>query len=221
MIRHERDKRTQVISYLTAKEADIAGLSKYIETYTINKFGLGNCSDEGLENVEGTGTGLNAEYYRELGLKGSPVTRVEPTVNFDWQTNAPLANFPPERFSVRFVGRIKAPKSGTFTFTTYSDDGVRLWLNDSLLINQWNDHSVTAHSSTVNLIEGEFYKIRLEYYDNTADAVIKLNWTYPGQAEQAIPQQFLYPPAKDVFIINDVLTKEKRINKYRKENHIS
>lgn len=221
VVKPARDKRTQVISYLTAKEADGVGLSKYIENYAVNLFTVDNCNASTIENLEGFGSGLPADYFKQLNFKGFPDKRTDATVNFDWRKGAPYTGFPSDYFSIRRVGRIKAPVTGTYTITTTSDDGVRLWLNDSLVINQWDDHSVKNNSTTVNLIQGKLYKIKMDYYENRGKAVIKLLWSYPGQSLTVVPQEYLYPSAPTEYNINGALIKEKRINTFRKENHIS
>jgi hypothetical protein len=221
-IKTERDKRTQLISYLNAKEADAVGLSKYIENYAVNQFTPDNCSISNWENLEGTGTGLPAEYYKQLNFKGAPDLRQDAVVNFNWGKGAPYTGMPSDRFSIRRVGRLKAPVTGTYNIKTGSDDGIRVWLNDSLIINQWDDHGYMVNSSTVNLVAGEFYTIKMEYYENKGKAITQLMWSHPGQVtDVAIPQQYLYPPAKTEYTLSPNLTKEKRINSYRKETHIS
>ncbi len=221
-VKPEREKRTQVITYLTAKEADAVGFSKYIESYSVNQFSLDNCNVSNMEDLEGIGSGLPAEYYKQLNFSGNPDLRIDATVNYDWGKKSPYTGFPTDKFSIRRVGRVKAPVTGTYTFSTNSDDGVRLWLNDSLVINQWNDHGVQSNSATVNLVQGQMYKLKMDYYENKGKAVVKLLWSYPGQPTLAvIPQLNLYPPAVNQYTVNNILLKEKRINSFRKENHIS
>ena len=60
---------------------------------------------------------------------GRRVTRIDPTVDFDWGTGSPAAAIGADTFSVRWTGQVQAPFSGTYTFYTVSDDGVRLWVN--------------------------------------------------------------------------------------------
>jgi hypothetical protein len=221
-IKPERDKRMQVISYLNAKEADAGGLSKYIENYTINQFTPYNCSVTNWENLDGTGTGLPAEYYKQLNFKGVPDIRQDGVINFDWGKGAPYTGFPSDRFSIRRVGRLKAPLTGTYNLKTDSDDGIRVWLNDSLIINQWDDHGHMINTSIVNLVANEFYTIRMEYYENKGKAVTRLLWSVPNNASVVpIPQQYLYAPAKTEYVVSPNLTKEKRINSFRRETHMS
>ncbi|HYC30136.1 MAG TPA: PA14 domain-containing protein, partial [Chitinophagaceae bacterium] len=225
-IRTERDKRTQVISYLTSKEASIAGLSKYIESYTANKFdSILSCRPDDVGNVEGSGVGLFGEYFDNTTHTRHdqiPKTRTDATLNFNWDQASPMpGQIPDNKFSIRWTGRVLAPATGEYIFTATSDDGVRLWLNDLLLINEWTEHAPTAYTAKVNLVEGEMYNIRVEHYDNKHSASFKLEWSYPGQATQIVPQDNLfYPPAKDTFALPNVV-KELRVNRYRKDNHIS
>jgi hypothetical protein len=225
----ERDKRTQVISYLTAKEADVAGLSRYIENYTLNQFSLANCQDAS-ESLPDQGTGLVGEYYSNPFLKGAPYyTKTNDTIDHNWGTGTPVVPtkggsvpFPRDTFSIRWTGRIKAPVSGTYIFTTISDDGARAWLNDVEIANQWAVHQDFVSKDTLNLVAGEFYDLKLEYYENYGNAKVGLSWSYPGQSSSVtIARKYLFPPAADSFKINSYLIKEKRLNSFRKENHIS
>lgn len=222
-LRPERDKRSQVISYLTAQEADVAGLSKYIENYLPGQFNILGCTTPITGVAAGNGTGLPGQYYPNRTLSGSPsFTRTDATIGFNWGGGTPATGFPSDNFSIRWAGVIVAPVTGTFTFTTQRDDGIRLWLNDSILINKWKDGSSVKDSSKVNLIQGETYKIKLEYYEHGGDAVAKLFWSYPGEsAPTIIPQIYLFPTPIDTFPVSNYLVKEKRVNSFRKPNHIS
>ena len=222
-VKPERDRRSQVISYLTAKEADVAGLSKYIENYTPGQFNIFQCGTAVSENPSGDGTGLPGQYFPNRTLTGNPtVQRTDATINFSLGGGSPAAGFPADNFSIRWLGQIVAPASGTFTFTTQRDDGIRLWINDSILVNRWKDGSSVLDSGKVNLIKGETYKIKVEYYEHGGDAVAKLFWSFPGQtARQIVPQIFLYPPPIDTFVVSNYLVKEKRINSFRQPGHIS
>jgi hypothetical protein len=81
----------------------------------------------------------------------------------------------------------------TYTFYTQSDDGVRLWVNGKLLIDNWTDHAATQNSGTITLTAGQKYSIKMEYYENSGGAVAKLSWSSPSQAKQVIPKARLFP----------------------------
>ena len=86
-----------------------------------------------------------------------------------------------------------APVTGTYTFTTASDEGVRLYVNGQLLIDNWTDHTLTHNSGTVALTAGQRYDIRMDFYERSSLATARLSWAYPGQSTQIVPQWVLYP----------------------------
>ena len=144
-------------------------------------------------NVTVTSAGLTGEYFDNQDLTNLVTTRRDATVNFDWGTGTPAgtALTSPDTFSVRWAGRVLAPATGSYTFTTTSDDGVRLWVNNQLIIDNWTDHGATDNSGVINLTAGNFYDIKMEFYENGGLAVAKLLWSYPGQAQQIIPSNNL------------------------------
>lgn len=136
--------------------------------------------------------GITGDYFNNQTLT-SPVTgrRSDGPINFDWGTGAPgVAGIGSNNFSVRWNGYVHVTQSGVHRFQTNSDDGVRLTVNGALLIDQWNDHSVTTHTSAaVNLEVGKTYPIKLEFYENGGFAVAQLLWQTPGSGSYvAIPR---------------------------------
>jgi hypothetical protein len=87
---------------------------------------------------------------------------------------------------------VKAQYSQTYTFTTLSDDGVRLWVNDKLIVNNWSDHAQTENNGTIALQAGVMYPIKMEFYENLLSAVAKLSWSSASQAKQIIPSSQLF-----------------------------
>jgi glucose/arabinose dehydrogenase len=139
--------------------------------------------------------GLSGDYFDNRDLTGLRFTRVDPTVDFDWGTGTPDARLGPDTFSVRWTGTVTPTTSETYTFTTRADDGVRLWVNDRLLIDNWVDQSATERSATLALTAGQAYPVRLEYYENGVDATMRLLWSSPSVPKQVIPQARLSPAA--------------------------
>ena len=89
---------------------------------------------------------------------------------------------------------LQAPVSGTYTFIITADDGVRLFLGGSKVIDQWREQTATVFHYTATLTAGQSYSIEMHFFERGDRAVCYLSWTYPGQAEQIIPQSHLYPP---------------------------
>ncbi len=114
------------------------------------------------------------EYFNNMELAGTPVvTRDDAAINFDWGTGSPAGGIPADRFSARWTRTVDfAP--GTYRFDVFSDDGVRLWVNNALVIDQWRDQTDGRFSTTVAL--SGMTPIRMEYYENTGRAAVALSW---------------------------------------------
>ena len=142
----------------------------------------------------GTGTGLQGDYYDNMDFTVLRVTRTDPTVNFDWGTGSPDPSIGVDTFSVRWTGQIETPFSQTYTFYTVSDDGVRLWVNGQLIIDNWTDHAPTENSGSIALAGGQRHNIQMDFYENGGGALASLSWSSPSIAKEIIPQSQLYPP---------------------------
>jgi hypothetical protein len=137
--------------------------------------------------------GLRGEYFDNKDLTGTKVTRIDQTVNNDWGSGSPDPGIATDSYSVRWTGQVQPQYSETYTFYTQSDDGVRLWVNDVLLVDNWTDHSSVENSGTIALTANTKYSIRMEYYENTGSAVAKLSWSSPSRTKQIIPKERLFP----------------------------
>ena len=132
-------------------------------------------------NKDGNENGLTAEYYSNMNLEGNPQKiSIDKIIDFSWNSNAPFENFPKDNFSVRWTGYIKVEQTDRYTLDVASDDGVRMYFDDELVINDWNDHALMTNAHTVSLVAGKFYKIKLEYYENKGGAIVKFGWRKPN-----------------------------------------
>jgi hypothetical protein len=142
------------------------------------------------------GTGLRAEYFSTTTLENRVALRIDSTIDINLECpNVPIPGLTQDAYSIRWTGQVEAPVNGYFNFVTYSDDGVRFWLNGIKLIDNWGIHPVTRDvSRAVYLASGQKYDIRLEYFQGKCyPARIRLAWLYPGQIESTVPQARLYP----------------------------
>lgn len=141
----------------------------------------------------GAGTGLKAEYYTDKNLATLKAVVVDPDINFDWGNRGlPMDGVAHNNFSVRWTGKIQPLYNEVYTFKTVSDDGVRLYINGRLLIDDWTTHSSKTDSAKIELQAGVMYDIKLEYYQETGRAGVELYWNSISQKSEIVSQKQLY-----------------------------
>ncbi len=127
-------------------------------------------------------TAWRGEYFDNRDLIGEPVlVRNDAQIHFNWKTSAPAAGLPADNFSVRWTRVLSFPE-GTYRFYARSDDGVRVWLDGNLIIDQWHESAGTTYSATRTLRAG-LHGLRVEYFESRGAAQIRFWWerveTYP------------------------------------------
>lgn len=148
----------------------------------------------------GNGVGLLGQYFIDPqgDLDEPPVlTRVDTTVNFIWNAASPDPLLPADFFTIRWTGYVEPLFSETYSFSVNSDDGCRLWVNDSLIIDKWVPQATTEHSGYITLQAGVKYRIRLEFLEIGGGATVQLFWASLHQIRQIVPKRQLYLPVAD------------------------
>lgn len=145
------------------------------------------------------GSGLRGDYFDGVALEAGDtgsldLRRVDATIDFDWGYGRPSSSVDDDWFSVRWTGQVMPQFSETYTFSTVTDDGVRLWIDGVLLIDQWTNQESTMRSGTVRLVANRKHDIRMEYYEATQQAVARLYWSSISQRQEIIPRARLFPP---------------------------
>jgi hypothetical protein len=141
------------------------------------------------------GTGLMGTYYDNIALQPPGVTRLDPTVNFNWTSGPIIAGVSPsgEMFSARWSGAVEAQFSEQYTFYVTSDDGVILTVNGQVLVDNWTDHGATQNSGVITLVAGQKYDLLLEYYNHLGPGVAILAWSSTSTPKAVIPSTALFP----------------------------
>jgi len=130
---------------------------------------------EYLETNDGL-SGIWGEYFDNSEFDGEPIEkRVDINIDFYWGNKGPIKK-QADYFSIRWTGKLKAPETGRYILATTSDDGSRLYLNGSLVIDNWGDHAMETQTTMVDLIADSWVDIRIEFYEHGGDAGIKLQW---------------------------------------------
>ncbi len=121
--------------------------------------------------------GLHGEYFDNNRLEGTArFVRTDPQINFGWTLNSPGRGIPFDWYSVRWTGKITVPKGGVKRIGVEGNDGYRLYLDDKLVVDDWIKRSYGSTLASVNLAPGSTHDIRLEYFESTGNARVKLIW---------------------------------------------
>ncbi|MCB0850601.1 MAG: PQQ-dependent sugar dehydrogenase, partial [Bacteroidetes bacterium] len=140
----------------------------------------------------GQGTGLLGTYFDNNNLTNPVFQRVDSKIDFNWGSGSPDGSIGSNTYSVRWEGQIEAPYTENFTFTTSADDGVKLWVNNTLIINEWGGGALATHSGSINLVQGQKVPIKLEYHEENAYALVSLSWSSPNVSPEIVPKRFLF-----------------------------
>jgi beta-glucosidase len=134
---------------------------------------------ENLSSASGGDTvpGLRGEYFDNNRLEGEPrLVRTDPRVDFRWTLNPPGPGIPLDWYSVRWTGRLTAPPGGAGRIAVEGNDGYRLYLDGRLRIDNWTKRSPGTRVVDVSLAPGSAHELRLEYFETTGNARLKLVW---------------------------------------------
>jgi hypothetical protein len=123
------------------------------------------------------------------------VDQVDPIVDHGYGTGAPAANVGADSFAIEEVGEIVAEETKNYNFSIIGDDGVRLFLDDKLVIDGgWRNQGDTEYfSGNIPLTAGQHVKVRFQMFENGGGATARLRWNGPGNVREAIPTAFLLP----------------------------
>src|SRR5207249_7618947 len=104
------------------------------------------------------------------------LTRVDSNVDFNWGTTNYLPITNAGYYTVRWTGQVQPQYSETYYFVANTDDGVKLWVNDQLIIDSWIVKGASDVTGSINLQAGVRYNIKMEYFQQTGSAVVHLSW---------------------------------------------
>ena len=123
--------------------------------------------------------GLQGSYFNNITMQGEPVLkRIDKQIAFQWTLFSPDAekiNY--DFFSARWTGKIISPETGTFRIGIDGNDGYRLWINDKLVLNNWEKQSYHTRLAPFYFEKGKAYDIRIEYREPSGNAWFRLVWT--------------------------------------------
>jgi beta-glucosidase len=147
---------------------------------------------------------LRGEYWDNNRLEGAPrVTRNDANIDFRWTLNSPARGIPFDWYSARWTGRVKVPGSGVRRLGVEGNDGYRLYVDGKLVIDNWRKVSFGTRTSAVSLAPGSVHDLRLEYFESTGNARLRLLWDAgaPDDSERRITAAVAVARTSDVAVI--------------------
>ena len=151
----------------------------------------------------GDGSGLKGDYYSGRKFDQYVFSRADANINFDFTAlpdGSPSPKIPPGTdYTARWTGKIAAKHSETYTLYATADDGVRVWINHKLLIDDWSLHAATEFANKFTFKAGEQSDIKVEYLESAGGAaLVRLYWQSPSTPKEYIPEDaFFYPLPSD------------------------
>ena len=145
--------------------------------------------------------GLLGEYFEfPDGISDFPVvaagtkpavSRVDATINIEDSEDAVPGTTLVDHFYIRWTGVVRVPKDGKYTFTTNSDDGSRLFIDDKEVVDNGGEHPMEEKSGEVELKAGD-HKLKLEFFENEGGAGCILLWSTAGADPVVVPASALF-----------------------------
>lgn len=124
-------------------------------------------------------SGLKGEFYNGQNFNRFVGSQIDSNIDFYWNQQAPIEGMNPNLCSVRWTGRLKSPRTGTYTFSARVDDGIRVWVGGVQVINNWQLNDVGYSTGNVKMKADKFYDIKVEYFNALLEAEITLMWKLP------------------------------------------
>ncbi|MCL5666913.1 MAG: glycoside hydrolase family 6 protein [Patescibacteria group bacterium] len=113
-------------------------------------------------------------YYSDQNLNNLALSRTDNSINFDWGGGSPDSKVPSDHFSARWQGNFSF-NGGDYTFTATADDGIKVYVDNNLIINQWKDQPASTYAANLSLAPGS-HLVKVEYYENAGGALAKVSW---------------------------------------------
>jgi alpha-D-xyloside xylohydrolase len=208
------------------------------DNYSHSKFGFPVTADfippQNLFSKDGRKGGLTGTYFKGTDLKDLESTRIDSIINFDfkyfgpqidnsfstdpnWTDKALHPDIGKDKYSVRWEGQLLSEHAGEYTFNTFTTNGLRLWIDDQLIVDAWNSPD-KYKTGKLYLEKNQKYNIRLEWFrdsdhplHNKRNGAIQLRWAPPAKASfdgitfwsevgDGIDYHFIYGPELDTVI---------------------
>ena len=127
------------------------------------------------------------EYWSNRRLEGDPtLVRNDAEIDFNWGTDAPDSRLPRDNFSARWTQKVDFD-AGLYRFVARADDGIRVYLNNELILDEWHDSLANVEYAVDRRLDNDDYAIRVEYYERSGGALAEFGWQRISETATATP----------------------------------
>jgi WD40 repeat protein/tetratricopeptide (TPR) repeat protein len=109
-------------------------------------------------------------------------------IDFEWGVSAPHQKVPQDHFAIVATTTIALPSDKTLRMTAHSDDGIRVYVDDKRVIENWNVHQPARNMADVPLKKGN-HVLRIEYFQNSGAATLKFDYYSFGDVTKSAPKE--------------------------------
>lgn len=146
--------------------------------------------------------GLKREVFAGKDLSGTPLlTSTSTGINLRWTPPSSPRGIPATDVSIRWTGVFVPPTSGPATLGLAGDDGVRLYIDDKLVVDDWSEGAERPHAAKVELVKGEPVKLRVEFFQAAGDAVVQLGYSVPNGPDLELEEAVQAAQAADAVVL--------------------
>jgi PA14 domain/Secretion system C-terminal sorting domain len=186
-------KKNDIGDFAKFNTPTVANGKVYVPTFSnaVKVYGL-LCNAANANLQPGIGNGLKASYFTGADPAipfpaTASVTRLDKSVNFNWGASSPDAEIKSAAFKAKWLGKLLPYNSEQYTIYLTASDGVRLWINEKLVVDSWSNKNITTHTAIVDLQKNAENAIRLEYYSQSSTAACILQWSSASVCKEVIP----------------------------------
>ncbi|MEO7719807.1 MAG: TIM-barrel domain-containing protein [Capsulimonas sp.] len=134
--------------------------------------------------------GLAVQYFSGRNFEQAAGKTIDATVDHQWP-GPPLADPPPgltgfNDFSARWEGFITMPEDGEYEIGGEGDDGIRMWLDDKQIVDDWSEHAMRWVGQKLSFHKGQKVAVKIEYFQGGLERGVRLGWRTPSQIAGAV-----------------------------------
>lgn len=131
-------------------------------------------------------SGLRGDYYAGTNFEQKAFSRIDPAISFNWDRRSPGEGLSRSYYSIRWTGKLLAPTTGAYVFFAKVNDGIRVWVGDKLVLDSWQLNSYKHYNGTIALKAGQYYDLRVDYFNAIEWGEINLFWKPPPTPNSAL-----------------------------------